>query len=73
MTCAICAADTNDGLVTPLGRNDAMVAICRRCDGEHPRRGRYSFSGGRSVGPLAVQDPQGNSSHDRNGKRRGGK
>lgn len=55
--CANCTEQiTGDARLLPLGKNDALVWICRTCDTEHPRRGRYSFGGGaaRDTGPGGV-------------------
>lgn len=49
--CAICCAETRNLTQQPLGRGDALVPVCMRCDGEHPRSGRYSFGGGREKQP----------------------
>lgn len=49
-TCALCAGEIQGGArQLPLGRNDALVTVCYTCDTEHPRKGRYSFDGGRST------------------------
>lgn len=51
--CALCGEDAPAGsALRPLGRDDALVAVCASCDGEHPRSGRYSFSE-RSYQPRA--------------------
>lgn len=50
--CAICASDRGPFAQRPLGKNNAMVAVCSRCDEEHPTYGGYSFEGGRSVGDV---------------------
>ncbi len=43
--CAVCTSFSASMQMRPLGRADAFVAVCPRCDGEHPRSGRYNFTG----------------------------
>lgn len=42
--CAICStAITGPVHREPLGRDEALVPVCKRCATESPREGRYSF------------------------------
>lgn len=34
--CAICADDAPDGVQRPLGKNNALVTVCRSCDEDAP-------------------------------------
>ena len=50
-TCALCVnLITGGARLLPIGKDDAMVWICYACDTEHPRKGRYSYDGGREKG-----------------------
>lgn len=48
--CAMCTSSKGPFFAAPLGKNNAIVAICGECDGQHPRSGAYAFDGGESVG-----------------------
>lgn len=49
--CALCTEACDGTVQRPLGRDDAMVNVCHRCDEEHPRSGGYSFGAdGRQYG-----------------------
>lgn len=44
--CGCCTNQiTGDARLLPQGKNDALVWICRTCDTEHPRLGRYAYNG----------------------------
>ncbi len=45
--CAVCLSETGPFYAEPLGRDNAIVAVCDPCSGESPRTGRYGFSGDR--------------------------
>lgn len=45
-TCVLCGAARDDLKRRRLGPDEEPVPICIRCDEEHPRSGRYAFSGG---------------------------
>ena len=48
--CAICADDiVGEPLRRPLGKGDALVNVCTRCDEEHPAYGGYAFNGSGSA------------------------
>lgn len=53
--CAICVSERGPFVVRPLGRNNALVTVCNRCDEEHPSKGGYGFDGGRARGSSAVR------------------
>lgn len=42
--CALCLSETGPFELRPYGKNVGMVRVCDRCENEHPRQGRYSFS-----------------------------
>jgi hypothetical protein len=44
--CALCTSERGPFVQRPLGRGNALVAVCGECDHTHPRSGRYSFEGG---------------------------
>lgn len=41
--CAVCTSERGPFVVAPMGRGDAPVLVCRECNEEHPRTGRYAF------------------------------
>lgn len=50
LICGICINEITGGArQLPLGRDNGLVWVCWGCDTDHPRNGRYSFDGGRSV------------------------
>jgi hypothetical protein len=50
--CALCVRESD--LLVPIKLDGSRYWICKACDEEHPRYGRYSFGGGRS---SAVDEP----------------
>jgi hypothetical protein len=70
--CGLCTETiTGSARRLPLGRGDALVWVCYRCDDEHPRKGGYAFNGGRSADARTeVSIPT--SGKDGNGNRRVG-
>lgn len=42
--CAQCLSAAGPFMLRPYGKDKALVRICERCENEHPRSGRYSFS-----------------------------
>ncbi len=57
--CALCTSPIiGTPRRAPFGRNDALVDICRDCDSEHPRSGRYGFGSNAAPG-NAVAGPRG--------------
>jgi hypothetical protein len=42
--CALCLGERGPFAMLPYGKDDALVRVCRSCQHEHPRDGRYSFS-----------------------------
>lgn len=65
--CAVCAKEQPPFVRRPLGPDNALVAVCARCDTEHPIHGGYSFEGGRSESGGAVAT--GNTFADGDGNR----
>ncbi len=52
--CAICT--TTRGPFRPMPSGPGYVAVCKVCDEEHPRSGRYAFDHGGTKGPPRVTD-----------------
>lgn len=44
--CASCTEVTSNLVPRGIGRGDGIVWLCKTCDEEHPRQGRYSYDGG---------------------------
>lgn len=44
MFCAQCLSTDGPFSPRPYGKDDAIVMVCARCENEHPREGRYSYS-----------------------------
>lgn len=54
--CGLCTRDiVGSSRRLPVGINDELLEVCYTCDTEHPRKGRYSFDGGREAG-AGTQD-----------------
>lgn len=48
-TCAICADPCDGSIREPLGRDDAMVIVCKSCAFGHPRSGRWHYADNRGA------------------------
>ena len=46
--CAVCTSEQGPFVERPLGKGNAPVLVCKACDEEHPRQGRYAFEGNES-------------------------
>lgn len=67
--CAVCTSETGPFDMEPLGRNGAMVLVCRSCRMETPGEREHLFGAGRSSGQFGVGE--GNRRPTRGGKNSG--